>query len=170
MARKQKRQQKDAQVPHEGARTIATNRRARYQYHLLEEFDAGIQLLGTEIKSIRQNRVNLRDGFVSIQEGEAWLQNVHIATYEFGNRENHEEMRPRKLLLQRREIRKLASEVATKGVTIVPVRLYLSAQGLAKVVIALAKGKQLHDKRTAIAERESRRIMDRARKQAILDA
>ncbi|MCY3659868.1 MAG: SsrA-binding protein SmpB [Caldilineaceae bacterium] len=148
-----------------GPRTVATNRRARFNYHLLEEFDAGIQLLGTEIKSIRQGQVNLGDGFVMVRDGEAWLHNVHIAPYSHGNRENHEEMRPRKLLLNKREIRRIAANVAQKGLTTVPVRLYISNHGLAKVVVALAKGKQQHDKRDTIAQRDAQRSMARARKQ-----
>lgn len=152
-----------------GARTVATNRRARFQYHLLEEYDAGMALLGTEIKSIRMGRVNLRDGFVTVRDGEAWLHNVHIAAYAFGNRQNHEETRPRRLLLHKREISRLHGATTAKGLTIVPVRLYLSEAGLAKVVIALAQGKKLHDKRAAIADRDAQRAMDRARKRDLVD-
>lgn len=147
-----------------GPRTISNNRKARFNYHLIEEFDAGIQLVGTEIKSIRQGNVNLGDGFVLVRDGEAWLHNVHIAQYTHGNRQNHEEMRPRKLLLNKREIRRIAANTAQKGLTVVPLRLYISNHGLAKVVIALAKGKQQHDKRDAIAQRDAQRSMERARK------
>ena len=152
-----------------GPRTVATNRRARFNYHLLEEFDAGMQLLGTEIKSIRQGQVNLGDGFVLVRDGEAWLHNVHIAAYSHGNRQNHEETRPRKLLLNKREIRRIAASAAQKGLTTVPVRLYISDHGLAKVVLALAKGKQQHDKRDTIAQRDAQRSMARARKQMYED-
>lgn len=166
MAKKRSKKKEARGAWEGGARTVATNRRARYNYHLLDQYDAGLQLLGTEIKSIRQGNVNLRDGFVRIQDGEAWLHNVHISAYSHGNRENHEEMRARKLLLKRREIQRLDAAVATKGLTIVPVRLYLSEAGFAKVRISLARGKQLHDKRTDIADREARRSMERARKEA----
>ncbi len=167
---KAKRSKQQNQAQSGGSRTIATNRRARYNYHLLDQYDAGLQLTGSEIKSIRAGQVNLRDGYVSIQKGEAWLQNVHIATYTAASRENHEETRSRKLLLKRREILKLEGLVTSKGLTIVPVRLYISEKGLAKVVIALARGKQLYDKRNAIADREARRNMERARKQTIYEA
>lgn len=170
MMAKTKRRKQRAQASADGSRTIATNRRARFNYHLLDQFDAGMHLTGSEIKSIRAGRVNLRDGFVNIQGGEAWLHNVHIATYAAASRENHEETRVRKLLLKRREIRKLEGLVTGKGLTIVPLRLYLSAKGLAKVEIALARGKHLYDKRDTIAHREAQRNMDRARKQALYDA
>ncbi len=169
MARKGKKGKKQEPRRSDGERTVATNRRARFQYHLRDHHDAGLQLQGTEIKSIRLGRVNLRDGFVAFRNGEAWLQDVHIAPYEFGNRQNHEALRPRKLLLHKREIRNLEAEVATKGLTVVPVRMYLNEDGRAKVEIALAKGKNLYDKRAAIAERESQRQMDRARKETAWD-
>ena len=169
MAKKGKgrNQQKDKAA--DGYRTVATNRRARFQYHLQDHHDAGLQLQGTEIKSIRLGRVNLRDGFVAFRRGEAWLQDVHIAPYEFGNRENHDELRPRKLLLHKREIMTLESEVATKGLTVVPVRMYLNGDGKAKVEIALAKGKNLYDKRASIAERETKRQLDRVKKESTWD-
>lgn len=169
MARKRKGRKQSQIDAISGERTIATNRRARFQFHLQEHHDAGLQLLGTEIKSIRLGRVNLRDGYVAFRAGEAWLQDVHIAPYEFGNRENHEELRPRKLLLHKREILGLQSDVATKGLTVVPVRMYLNESGKAKVEIALAKGKNLYDKRASIAERESKRQMDRKGKANVWD-
>ena len=169
MARKGKGKKRESRESDGGERTVATNRRARFQYHLRDHHDAGLQLQGTEIKSIRLGRVNLRDGFVAFRNGEAWLQDVHIAPYEFGNRQNHEELRPRKLLLHKREIWNLEAEVATKGLTVVPVRMYLNGDGRAKVEIALAKGKNLYDKRASIAERESQRQMDRARKETAWD-
>ncbi len=165
-----KRKKQSAQTSPNGRRTVATNRRARYNYHLLDQFDAGLSLTGSEIKSIRAGRVDLRDGYVSIQDGEAWLHNVHVATYAAASRENHEETRTRKLLLKQREIRKLEGLVVGKGLTIVPVRLYISEKGLAKLEIALARGKHLYDKRDTIAHREAQRNMDRARKQARYDA
>ncbi len=169
MARQGKRKTGPQRAAAGGGSTVASNRRARFQYHLRDHHEAGLQLQGTEIKSIRLGRVNLRDGFVAFHHGEAWLQNVHIAPYEFGNKQNHEALRPRKLLLHKREIRNLESEVATKGLTVVPVRMYLNEKGRAKVEIALAKGKKLYDKRASIAERESQRQMDRARKAAAWD-
>ncbi len=164
MARKGKNKKTNHGTADNGSRTVATNRRARFQYHLQDYHHAGLQLQGTEIKSIRLGRVNLRDGFVAFRNGEAWLQDVHIAPYEFGNKQNHEELRPRKLLLHKREILNLEAEVATKGLTVVPVRMYLNEEGRAKVEIALAKGKSLYDKRASMAERDAKRQMDRARK------
>lgn len=152
--------------PATGPRTIATNRRARHEYFIEETFEAGIVLTGTEIKSIRMGRVNLQDGFVLVRDGEAFLMNTHIAQYEMGNRNNHEETRTRKLLLNRREIAELHAAATQKNWTIVPLRLYINNRGLAKVEIGLARGKQLHDKRNTIAKRESERDMRRAIKQA----
>jgi SsrA-binding protein len=148
-----------------GPRTIATNRRARHDYFIEETFEAGISLTGTEIKAIRAGRVNLRDGFVLIRNGEAWLMNVHIGQYEHGNRQNHEETRPRKLLLHRRQIDNLYGEVTQRNWTIVPLRLYINDRGLAKVQIALVRGKRQYDKRADIAKRDSQRDIERALKQ-----
>ncbi len=167
---KAKRSQRAGHTGADGSRTIATNRRARYNYHLLDRYDAGLCLTGSEIKSIRAGRVNLRDGYVAIQGGEAWLRNVHIATYAAASRENHEETRTRKLLLKQREIRKLDDQVTGKGLTIVPVRLYIAGNGLAKIEIALARGKHLYDKRDTIANREAQRSMERARKQTLYES
>lgn len=149
-----------------GPRTVATNRRARHDYHIEEVFEAGIVLTGTEIKSVRAGQVNLRDGFVLVQNGEAWLMNVHIAHYAQGNRQNHEETRRRKLLLHRREIDQLHGEATQRNWTIVPLRLYINAAGRAKVEIALARGKQQFDKRQDIARRDAKRDIERAIKAA----
>ncbi len=144
-------------------RQIATNRKALHDYFVEDTYEAGLVLTGTEIKSVRAARVNLRDGFVVIRNGEAWLLNVHISPYDFGNRENHEPRRERKLLLHRQEIRRLQAKVSERGWTIVPLRLYLR-EGRAKVEIALVRGKRLYDKRDAIAERDMDRELRRAAK------
>jgi SsrA-binding protein len=149
-----------------GPRTVATNRKARHEYHIEETYDAGIALSGTEIKSVRMGRVSLQDGFVLIRDGEALLMNVHIAHYELGNRFNHDETRPRKLLLHKQEIRQLHVQATQKNWTIVPLRLYINKRGLAKVEIASVRGKQLHDKRQTIKKRESERELRRVLKNA----
>lgn len=143
-----------------GAKQVATNRKALHDYFIEDSYEAGIALTGTEIKSVRAAAVNLRDGFVLIKNGEAWLLNVHIAPYDFGNRENHEPRRERKLLLHRQEIRKLQSKVSERGWTIVPLNMYLK-DGRAKVEIALVRGKRLYDKRDAVAERDADRELRR---------
>ena len=143
-----------------GVKQVASNRKALHEYFIEDTYEAGLVLTGTEIKSVRAARVNLRDGFVQIKKGEAWLLNVHIAPYEFGNRENHEPRRERKLLLRGQEIRKLQSKVAERGWTIVPLSMYLK-NGRAKVEIALVRGKRLYDKRDAVAERDADRDMQR---------
>jgi SsrA-binding protein len=145
-------------------KVIATNRKARHEYHFDDVFEAGLVLQGSEIKSIRAGRVSLREGFVIFEGGEAWLVNVHIAPYDPASRQGHEPRRRRKLLLHRREIDRLSSRVQEKGYTIVPTQLYLK-DGRAKVEIALAKGKKLHDKRQTIAERDSKRQVERALKE-----
>jgi SsrA-binding protein len=147
----------------DGIRLVAANRKALHDYIIEDTYEAGIALTGTEIKSVRASRVNLRDGYVQLRNSEAWLLNVHISPYDFGNRENHEPKRDRRLLLHRREIRKLQSKVAERGWTIVPLRMYLK-EGLAKVEIALARGKRLYDKRDAVAERDLNRELRRALK------
>ncbi len=143
---------------------VATNRKALHDYFIEDTYEAGIALTGTEIKSVRAARVNLRDGFVQIRNREAWLLNVHISPYDFGNRENHEPRRERKLLLHRQELRKLQSKVAERGWTIVPLGMYLR-DGRAKVEIALVRGKRLYDKRDAVAERDMDRDLQRAVKE-----
>src|SRR4051812_48851990 len=149
-----------------GPRTVATNRKARHEYFIEEIFEAGMSLTGTEIKSIRMGRVNLQDGFVLVRNGEATLMNVHIGIYDHGNRNNHEETRPRKLLLHKKEIGELHVAATQRSWTIVPLRLYINDRGRAKVEIGIARGKQLHDKRETIANRENERELRRIIKNA----
>ena len=146
------------------AKQVATNRKAFHDYFLEDTYEAGIALTGTEIKSVRAARVNLRDGFVILRNREAWLVNVHISPYDFGNRENHEPRRERKLLLHSQELRKLQAKVSERGWTIVPLRMYLK-DGRAKVEIALVRGKRLYDKKDAIAERDADRELRRVIKE-----
>ncbi len=141
-------------------RTIAKNRRATFEFFILERIEAGVALTGTEVKSLRESRADLSGAFVRIEKGEAYLVGCNIAEYSFGNRMNHVPLRPRKLLLHAREIRELDKKVKTEGVTVIPVELYFKG-AYAKVEIALAKGKKLHDKREDIARRDARREMDR---------
>ena len=143
---------------------IASNRKARYQYHFDDTCEAGLVLMGSEIKSIRAGRVSLQEGFVLFEEGEAWLVNVHIAPYDAASRQNHEPKRRRKLLLHRRQIERLHSRTREKGYTVIPTKLYLK-DGRAKVEIALARGKKQYDKRQAIAKRDSKRQVERALKE-----
>jgi SsrA-binding protein len=138
---------------------IATNRQAGFRYNLLERFEAGIVLQGSEVKSMRQGGVQLKDAYAEVRDGEVWLQNMHIAPYKPA-RENHEPERPRKLLLHRREIERLLGATSEKGLTIVPTRLYWSG-ARAKVELAVAKGKDLYDKRRSIKERDTRREIER---------
>jgi len=144
-------------------KTVATNRKAYHNYHIGDSIEAGLALTGTEIKSIRNGRISLGDAYVRPEAGELWLVNAHIARYEAGSYLSHEPTRPRKLLLHRKQIDSLASQVAEKGLTLVPVRLYLK-DSLAKVAVALAKGKKLYDKRESIARREIERELGRATK------
>lgn len=141
--------------------TLAQNRRARHDFHLLETFEAGLVLSGTEVKSARQGQVQLKDSYVEIRDGQAWLVNAHISAYEHGNRSNHEPERPRKLLLHRRELDRLFGRVRTKGLTIVPLRVFTKGPWI-KVEIALAQGKKLHDKR----EKERIKELDQEMRQA----
>ena len=143
-----------------GEKLIADNRRARHDYHLLDRFEAGLVLTGTEVKSLRDGKATLQQAYAEVREGEAWLVGLHVAGYGQGNRENHEPDRARKLLLHRREIDKLYGQVREKGFTLVPTRLYFK-DGRVKVELALARGKELHDKRRDIADREAKRQMDR---------
>jgi SsrA-binding protein len=147
-----------------GIKIITTNRKAARDFHLQDRHEAGLVLTGTEIKSIRAGRVDMGDGYVQPRDGELWLINVHIAPYDPAGRYGHEPRRPRKLLLRRREINRLISRVSERGYTIVPVRLYLK-DGLAKVEIALARGKRKYDKRQAIARRDAQREVERALKE-----
>jgi SsrA-binding protein len=142
-------------------KTVALNRRARHEFTIDETFEAGIVLTGTEIKSIRAGKVNLSDAYARVERDEAWLIGAHIAPWAQGNRSNHEPKRMRKLLLHRSEIDELMGRAKAKGQTIVPLRLYLTGKGRAKVELGLARGKQLHDRRRDIAERDARRDVAR---------
>ena len=134
-------------------RPIADNRKAFHDYHVLESWEAGVVLLGTEVKAIREGRVNLRDSFARIDRGEVWLMNVHISPYSHSGYAHHEERRQRKLLMHDHEIRKLTGRVVEKGLTLVPLQMYYK-KGRVKVQLALVKGKQLHDKRETLRRRE----------------
>jgi SsrA-binding protein len=140
---------------------VATNRQAGFRYHLLERLEAGIVLQGSEVKSLREGAVQLKDAYADVRDGEVWLRNMHIAPYKPAARENHDPDRPRKLLLHRREIERLVGKTAERGLTLVPTRVYFSGPR-AKVELALARGKEMHDKRRAIKERETRREIERA--------
>ncbi|MCP4574406.1 MAG: SsrA-binding protein SmpB [bacterium] len=143
-----------------GRKFIAKNRRARHEYHIQDTWEAGIVLVGTEVKALREGRVNLGDSYGEIRRGEAWLCKMHIGPYEQGNRENHEPFRRRKLLLNRREIRKLLPRIEEQGLTLVPLSLYFK-RGLIKVELGLGRGKKLHDKRDDKAKRDVERRIAR---------
>jgi SsrA-binding protein len=140
---------------------IATNRQARHRYHFLETWEAGLVLTGTEVKALREGKAQIKDGYASVRDSEVWLHNVHIPPYGPAARENHDPERSRKLLMHRREIERLIGKTREKGLTLVPTRIYFR-DGRAKVEIALAKGKDVGDKRQAIKEREMKREMERA--------
>jgi SsrA-binding protein len=141
--------------------TVAVNRRARHDFTIDDTFEAGLVLTGTEIKSIRAGKVQLSDAYARVERDEAWLIGAHIAPFEGGNRYNHEPKRNRKLLLRRSEIDELLGRAKAKGQTIVPLRLYINPKGRAKVELGLARGKQLHDRRRDIADRDARRDVER---------
>jgi SsrA-binding protein len=143
-------------------KVLCSNRQAAYLYLLLERYETGVALTGTEVKSIRNGKANLKDAYASVQKGEAWLHNCHVSPYEYGNRQNHDPLRKRKLLLHRQELRRLTGKVEEKGLTLIPTKLYL-VKGRIKCEIALARGKKLHDKR----ETERRKAADREARQAI---
>ena len=143
---------------------ITDNRRARHEYFILETYEAGIALTGTEVKSIRMGRVNIKDSYAMIHGGEVYIENMHISPYEQGNRFNHEPLRRRKLLLHKREIRKLIGETMQKGLTLVPLKMYFS-RGKVKIEIAVARGKKLYDKRHDLAEKDAKREIDRSLKE-----
>ena len=152
-------------MPHQkGTRTIAQNRKAFHDYFVEEKVECGIVLFGTEVKSIRQGRVNLKESWAQVRKGEIWVEGMHISPYEQGNIFNRDPMRPRKLLLHRGEIRKLEGQVMKQGFTLIPLELYLS-DGRVKVMLGLCKGKQLHDKRDSIARKDTDREIQRALKQ-----
>jgi SsrA-binding protein len=146
-------------------RPIATNRRARHEYEILETVEAGLVLRGTEVKSLREGLVNFKDSYASFRNGEGWLLGCHISPYSHGTDANHDPERDRKLLLHKREIARLGGKISERGLTLVPLRLYFK-DGRAKVEIGLARGKKLHDKRATLREREVRREMDKTARAA----
>jgi SsrA-binding protein len=143
-----------------GEKLIVDNRRARHEYHLTDRIEAGLVLGGTEVKALRDGKATLQQAYAEVRDGEAWLVGLHIPEYGHGNRENHEPDRPRKLLLHRREIDRLYGQVREKGLTLVPTRLYFK-DGRVKAEIALARGKELRDKRRSVADRDARRQIER---------
>ncbi len=146
-------------------KTIAKNRRAFHEYEILETWEAGIELTGTEVRSLRENNCQLTDCFALIRDGELWLNNLHISPFAQGNINNPDPDRRRKLLMHKRQIRYLHEKVKEKGLAIVPLKMYFSQNGLVKVEVALARGKKLYDKRSSMKERDSRRDIDRAMKE-----
>ena len=142
-------------------KTIALNRRARHEFSIEDSMEAGIVLSGTEIKSIRAGKINLADSFARIEKGEAWLVGAHIAPWEGGNRENHEPKRDRKLLLHRSQIDQLLGKTKAKGLTLIPLKIYITARGKAKLELGLGRGKQLYDRRREIQARDARREIER---------
>ena len=147
-----------------GDKIVAQNRKARHEYHILDTWEAGIVLQGTEVKSLRAGKANLADAFARIDRGELWLYNLHISAYEQGNRFNHDPLRTRKLLLHSQELRKLVGAVEQKGLTLVPLDIHFNPRGVAKVNLALVRGKQLHDKRDTLRQRAEERDMQRGLK------
>ena len=145
----------------DGVRAIATNRRARHEYEILETIEAGLVLRGTEVKALRAGQVNFKDSYATVRNREVWLLGCHISPYSHGTDANHVPERDRKLLLHDREIRRLTGKIAERGLTLVPLKLYFKG-GRAKLEVGLARGKKLHDKRSALREREVRREMDKA--------
>jgi SsrA-binding protein len=141
---------------------VANNKKARHDYFIKETYEAGIALTGTEIKSIRAGKVSIKESYASIDSGEVIINGMHISPYDKGNRFNVDPLRPRKLLLHKREIRKLEAKTTRQGMTLVPLRVYINADGLAKMELALAQGKKLYDKRESIAKKDAARDMDRA--------
>ena len=137
------------------------NKKARFEYELLDFFTAGMQLLGTEIKSIRQGKASIQEGFCFMKDGELFIKNMHIAEYDFGNINNHDPLRERKLLLKRIELKKIEKKLKDQGVTVVPLKVYITNKGFAKIDIALARGKKLYDKRNTLKDRDVKRDMDR---------
>lgn len=148
-------------MPSEGIKVVAENRKAFHDYFIEDRVEAGIVLTGTEIKSIRNGRVNLKDSYARLNDGEVWVYQMHISPYEQGNRFNHDPLRPRKLLLHRAEINKLVGKIQLQGLTLVPIKMYLK-KGMAKVELAVGQGKKNYDKRQTLAEREGKRDIERA--------
>ena len=143
-----------------GVKIVATNRKARHEYFILDTYEAGLELKGSEIKSIRAGQISLAEAYIRVDEKQAWLVDAHVAPYNQASRNNHDPRRPRRLLLHRQEIRELWNEVRQKGVTVIPLSVYLK-EGRAKIEIAIVKGKKLFDKRAAIAERDAKREIER---------
>lgn len=143
-------------------KTISENRRARHEYHIIETYEAGIALSGTEVKSLRAGKANLQDSFARVDNGEMMLHNMHISPYEQGNRFNHEPKRTRRLLMHKQEIMRLFGKAREKGLALIPLKVYFNPRGKIKVELALAQGKKSYDKRHDIAERDAKRDMDRA--------
>ena len=143
-------------------KVVATNRKAYHDYFIEEKLEAGVMLRGTEVKSLRDGRVNLQDSYASVDNGEVYLHHCHISPYSHGNIMNHDPLRPRKLLLHRKEINKLIGKTQQKGLTLIPLRIYFSKQGRAKVELALSKGKKQYDRRETIKAREAGREVERA--------
>lgn len=141
------------------------NRKAKFEYFVVQEFEAGLKLLGTEVKSLRSGNAHMADAFCSFENGELFVRNFHIAEYEFGNMNNHEPKRTRKLLMRKPELRKIMKRVAEKGLTIVPYKVYFNDRGFAKMEIILAQGKKSYDKRNSIKDRDNKREMDRMKKE-----
>lgn len=146
-----------------GIKIVAQNKRARHEYTIVDTIETGIELVGTEVKSIRQGKASLMDAFARIENGEVWLYNCNIAAYEFGNRFNHEPLRKRRLLVHKKQILKLKSQTKEKGLTLIPLKLYFKKNWV-KVDLALGKGKHLYDKRESIAKRDTKRELDRLAK------
>ena len=147
--------------PH--VKQIAENRKARHEYFIVDTYEAGLVLVGTEVKALREGRANLKDAYAKVQKGELWIYQLHISAYSHASYDNHEPLRPRKLLLHRDEIKRLVGKINEAGHTLVPLRLYFKS-GRVKLLLALAKGKRKYDKRDAIRRREEQRDLDRARK------
>jgi len=145
-----------------GIKVVTDNRKARHDYFIEETYEAGMALTGTEVKSLRAGRANLQDSFARVENGEVLLYNMHISPYDQGNRFNHDPKRVRKLLMHKAEIRRLIGKTQEKGLTLVPLKVYFNSRGLAKLELALARGKKLHDKREAMAERDAKREMAKA--------
>ena len=145
-------------------KTVTENRKARHEYHIIETYEAGLALTGTEVKSLRAGRANLRDSYARVENGELLLYNMHISPYEQGNRFNHEPKRTRRLLMHKYEIMRLLGKTREKGLALVPLKVYFK-NGLAKVELALARGKKIHDRREDIAMRDARREIERAVKE-----
>jgi SsrA-binding protein len=146
-------------------KVIAVNRQARHNYHVRETIEAGIALQGTEVKSLRMGKVNLKDSFARAEGGEVFLYNMHVSPYDKGNRYNHDPLRPRKLLLHKAEITRLQSKIAERGLTLIPLELYFNEKGIAKVALAVAQGKKLYDKRQDLAKRDLKRRLARGERE-----